>query len=483
MLNSLRSRLIISHLLPPLIIIPLMGVILVYAVESRILIPSLTRELKGDASLVAEILRNEPATWQDQKSAEAALSHLSTTSGDRVMLLDSDERLLASTDSADAALIGTASEIVERLNPEQSNEIVSTADFNPRLGREAIDVLVPVRDSDQRLLGWVRITYLYNTVFEQLFQFRFLLGATLFVALLAGLGIGYVLALNVSTPIQNVADAIYDLATGDQHDPLPVIGPKEIRLQVQAVNFLVGRLDSLEKARRQLLANLVHEIGRPLGAIHSGLQALLRGGKEDEALLDDLLVGMDDQVERLHILLDDLAHLHGQVLGTLELNRQPIALSQWLHQTLTPWLAPARDKKQLYELSIPADLPTIPADPTRLGQALDNLVNNAIKYTPMGRKIFVSAGVKGDEVWIRVSDDGPGILADEQAHVFEPFFRGNQKQRDKQGMGLGLSIARDLIAAHSGRLELESQPGKGSQFTIWLPMTIPTLEEINLRPR
>jgi len=237
-------------------------------------------------------------------------------------------------------------------------------------------------------------------------------------------------------------------------------------------------LNSLEKARNQLLANMVHELGRPLGAIHSGLQALKRGAIEDPQLTDDLLSGMEEQVKRLQILLNDLAHLHDQVLGRLELDRQPLILNTWLPPLLEPWRQVAADKKQTFVVKIEDELPTITADPNRLAQVVENLVNNAIKYTPQGGEIAVLAAASGDEVVIRVSDNGPGIPLGEQSRIFEPFFRGDPHRRIKQGMGLGLSIARDLITAHGGRLELSSQPGKGSQFSLFIPVHDPVPETL-----
>jgi two-component system, OmpR family, sensor histidine kinase BaeS len=478
MLNSLRKRLILSHLLPPLIIIPLMGILLIYAVESFILLPTLTRELRGDALLIAEILSRRPETWQNPETAASALLSASPSLGGRVMLLDRDGHLLASSDPADAARLGEIPVIIDELTPDQTAQPFTRTEYNTRLKGEAIDIIMPVLDSEQDLLGSVRITYLYDTVYEQLFQFRFLLGGILLVGLVLSAVIGYILALNISIPIQYVAEAIYDLATGQQQEPLPLSGPEEINLQITAVNFLVTRLNSLEKARRQLLANLVHELGRPLGAIRSGLQALMRGATQDPQLLDDLLTGMDEQVKRLQILLNDLAHLHDQVLGTLELDRQPLALSPWLRQTVMPWRHVAQDKNQNYVVIIPDNLPSFNADPNRLAQAVDNLVNNALKYTPQGGMITISASATEEEVVIRVSDDGPGITAEEQQAIFEPFFRGDQQRRIKQGMGLGLGIARELIIAHGGRLELISKPGKGSQFTIFIPRSIPALDTI-----
>ena len=99
-------------------------------------------------------------------------------------------------------------------------------------------------------------------------------------------------------------------------------------------------------------------------------------------------------------------------------------------------------------------------------------MSNAVKYTPAGGEVAISAGVEDANVWIRVRDTGIGIPSEEQARIFEPFYRGTTGRRFPQGMGLGLSIARDLLAAHGGRIEVESTPGVGSTFTLWLPMPL-----------
>ena len=190
-------------------------------------------------------------------------------------------------------------------------------------------------------------------------------------------------------------------------------------------------------------------------------------------LLEDLTTGMDDQAARLQHLLEDLAHLHDQVLGTLEMEYQQLEFSEWLPKVLRPWQEAAQDKHLTWQTDIPADLPEISADPNRLASVVENLVSNAIKYTHSGGMVSISAGVEGEELLIRVKDNGSGIAPEEQQKVFEPFYRGNQGRRFKQGMGLGLSIARDLVEAHGGRISLESEPGEGSQFTIHLPSAVP----------
>jgi len=144
-----------------------------------------------------------------------------------------------------------------------------------------------------------------------------------------------------------------------------------------------------------------------------------------------------------------------------------------LPRILGPWRALAQEKRLLWEESIPGDLPIVQADPVRLAQVIGNLVDNAIKYTSAGQTVAVSVGVEDERAWIRVRDTGPGIPVKEHGLIFSPFYRGGVERRIKQGMGLGLSIARDLARAHSGEITLESAPGQGSCFTFWLPLKFP----------
>jgi two-component system sensor histidine kinase BaeS len=469
MLNTLRGRFILSHILPLLIVIPLMGIVTIYVIEKQILEPSLLSELKGNALVLSRIAAHDQKIWQDPAYARQLLAQASFRQGGRSMLLGSDGILLASSDPADADRLGTR---VEHPGYETARQGQVTAQlrFSQALEDDVADALAPVVGPDGQVLGFVRLSYHYYSFTEQLYRLRYLLTGILAAALLLGAGLGAALAINVGAPVQQVTQAVYALANGESGEALPEQGAEETRRLSHAVNVLFGRLHSLESARKRLLANLIHEIGRPLGALRMGIEALSHGANRNPQFYDELLDGMDQETARLQRLLEDLSHLHEQALGVLELDRQPLDLVTWLPGILIPWEQAAIHKRLHWEVKLPGSLPVVQADPLRLNQVIGNLVSNAIKFTPGGGELTIEAGEDGLNVWVRVSDTGPGISLDEQEKMFEPFVRGGQGRRFPQGLGLGLSIARELVDAHGGRLELESETGFGSKFTVWLPL-------------
>ena len=472
MFRSLRARLIFSHAFPLLIIIPLMGVVLANQIETRVLLPSLSRALITNAVLLANVAGDEQSLWTTPGYAEYYLTHLRHDINARVMFITPSGQLLGSSDPNDAMKVGIILDF-EGVAKARAGQVASYISYNISSPSEVIDVYVPVLNSSQNLIGILRMSYTYNTLYTEFVQSRYVIIGTLAGGLLVGIILGWSLALNLSRPIRRVTQAINELAHGYRQARVTTRGPEEIQLLAQSFNYLSERLSNLEKARRQLLANLIHELGRPLGAIRSAIQALAIGAGRDPQLLQELTAGMDDQAARLQHLVEDLSHLHDQVLGPLELDYQPVALSDWLPKLLSPWQVAAQDKHLQWQTDIPPDLPSIPADPDRLASAVENLVSNAIKYTHSGGAVSVSAHLDGSEVLIQVSDTGSGVTPEEQGKIFEPFYRGNQGRRFKQGMGLGLSIANDLVKAHGGQISLESIPGKGSCFTIHLPLLQP----------
>ncbi len=469
MFRSLRSRLVLSHALPLIVIIPIIGVVLTNLIETRVLLPSLSRALMTNAVLLADVTGDQSELWSNPAYAEYYLTHLRHDISARVQLLTPGGQLLGSSDPTESQRIGMVLDSAG-VAEARGGRVASYTYYNIASPSEIIDVFVPVLSQNHSLTGILRMSYTYNTLSSEFTRSRFVIVGILAGGLFVGIMLGWSLALNLSKPIREVTQAINDLSRGTRQSPLAERGPEEIQLLAQSFNSLSQRLSSMEKARRQLLANLVHELGRPLGALRSAIQALASGAAHDPQLLEDLTTGMDDQAARLQHLLEDLATLHDQVLGNLEMEYEQLKISEWLPIVLRPWQEAAQDKHLTWQTDISAELPEISADPNRLASVVENLVSNAIKYTPSGGVVSINAVVEGEELLIRVKDNGSGIAPEEQQKVFEPFYRGNQGRRFKQGMGLGLSIAHDLVEAQGGSISLESEPGEGSEFTIHMPL-------------
>jgi signal transduction histidine kinase len=318
-------------------------------------------------------------------------------------------------------------------------------------------------------MGIVAVTETLQEVASGFGRLRRWVVAVQLTGIVAGCAVGLVLALKLEQPISRVTDAVVSIAAGERIEPVPEEGPLEIRRLAGAVNSLAERLRALREARRWMLANIVHELGRPLGALRSAIHVLRRGADEDAAVRQELLAGAEDEIVRMQPLLDDLSRLHGQVLGTVDLAREPLPLRKLLRSVAAAWRAAAEEKGLHWQVDLPEALPTLSLDGDRMAQAVGNILSNAIKYTPPGGEVMLAAGTAGDQVWIRVADTGPGIDPDEQERVFEPFYRSQRVRRFPQGLGLGLTIARDVVEAHGGRVELVSGAGQGAEFSVWLP--------------
>lgn len=473
MFRTIRQRLVWSQILPLVIVLPIMGLVLIYTLESQIMIPKLANTLLGDARLLSEISSSEFELWGNPVLFESLISRVQLDPAIDVMLLDSRGRLLFSSDSSDLPFAGQVVNSSGVGTAQAGREAALTSYSIFQVKNVLIDVYEPVTDSSNAVVGIVRLTYRVESLYEIFGQMRWQIILVVILGLVLSTLIGTALAISISRPIKHITQAIYDLAIGQRRVPLEIKGPEELKSQAQAVNFLVEQLHGLEKSRRQLLANLVHELGRPIGAIRSAIHALENGADKDPLLFDDLTKGMDSETIRLQHLLDDLANLYDQSVGDLELNIQPVDMNQWLPGVLRSWQSAAQEKMIHWEEKIESQLPLVQMDPDRMAQVVGNLLSNAVKYTKSGGEVKITAGVQDGNFHIVVQDTGSGIKPEEINKVFQPFYRGEQGRRIKQGMGLGLTIANDLARVHGGSLDVESQFGVGSIFTLTLPVNKP----------
>jgi signal transduction histidine kinase len=264
----------------------------------------------------------------------------------------------------------------------------------------------------------------------------------------------------LTRPLQQLATAAAAISEGDLRSRAIIREKDEIGLLGETFNHMAQKLQSLEELRRKLVTNLAHELRTPLSAMRAELEGMIDGlipsGKEE-------LQSLHDETARLRRMLDgveDLAHAQASILS---LARERLLLEPLLRQAMERAERSVGPKQVNLRLECPAEL-VIYADPDRLSQIVLNLLDNAMKAVASGGSVSVRGSAREEEVVIEVRDDGVGIAAADIPFIFERFYR-----RSQGGLGVGLAIAKELVEAHGGRIEVESERGKGAVFTVHFP--------------
>ncbi len=469
MFRKLSIRMALSHVLTVSALIPLLGFVLLYQLETCYYLDNLASELGGQGAMIAGLTRNDEAVWFDAMRAGQVINRLKVHTSARIMLLDGQGHLLSSSLPADHSRIGQLVEIPVVRQAVQGQP-ASMIGFNSDIGEHVVDVAQPVYDSQGRVIGIVWLSRSVDAIEQQLTPLRWLVIITFIITTAAALVLGLVLAHSVSVSLSRLADAITRLVPGSSPISLPEDGPDEVRRLAGSLNRLSHRLHELEVGRRELLASAVHELGRPLGAIKAAAQALENGAASDHDLAAEFSVGIVGQVDQLCLLLDDLALLGETEIHDLVLRREWLDLKELVQRQCQSYIYLMKQKEIVLVYRLDDNLPPIFADPTRLCQIVANLLHNAYKYTPDGGTITIWTTAGGPDcayISLHVSDTGPGINPEEQSKIFTLFYRGAQQRQ--QGMGIGLAISQRLAEAHGGSLVVEGKPGHGATFTLRLP--------------
>jgi two-component system OmpR family sensor kinase len=296
-----------------------------------------------------------------------------------------------------------------------------------------------------------------------------LAGAVLAGALAMLLGLA--VSRSLSAPLQRLATAARAVAQGDFSHRVQVGGSAEVAEVSQAFNEMSAALEQADELRKNLMADVAHELRTPLSVLQGNLQAIL----DDVYPLEKAEISrLYDQTSLLSRLVEDLRELALADAGKLHMNLQPTDLLRVL-QNISEHLTPAAEHSGVHLTVQAADLPAVQADPDRVAQVLHNLLANALRYTPAGGSITVTASATNEGVEVTVVDTGEGIAPEALSHIFDRFWRADRSRSHGEhwtgGSGLGLSIAQSLVRAQGGRIWAESTVGKGSTFHFTLPLS------------
>ena len=287
----------------------------------------------------------------------------------------------------------------------------------------------------------------------------------------------WLLSRRTLAPLQNLGAAARRLGGGDLSQRAETSGPTEIRELAHSFNVMAEGLEEAERQRRNLTADVAHELRTPLSNIQGYLEAIKDGLVDPTPETIDTIHG---QALHLSRLVEDLRLLAQVEAGALQLQLSPTEMEELLQSSVEAVRPRAEAKRIDLGLDVEPSLPTMDLDATRISQVIGNLLENAITHTPEDGRVTVSAHVirqaqdERETLEVTVSDTGPGIAPEDLPRIFDRFYRADlSRDRSTGGAGLGLTIARRLVEAHGGTIEAESELGQGSRFTIRLPVRRP----------
>src|SRR5215216_6587828 len=322
---------------------------------------------------------------------------------------------------------------------------------------QVVGVLVPMPEPyegqprELEFIERINLTLLYGA----------LIGAV--IALLLGI----FLSRTITRPIRELTRATHAVSEGDLSQQVPVRSQDEIGELAQAFNKMSTELSRSVNTRKQMTADIAHELRTPLSLILGHAEAVHDGVLPPSVENFEII---REEATRLEHLVNDLRTLSLADAGELSISMQTIEPQRLIVEVASLYQHQAQQKNISVETDVAPGLSTIEVDPGRMTQVLTNIMDNALRHTPAGGRISLAAKETNKFVELSVQDSGPGLTADDLARIFERFYRADpSRQRDDGGSGLGLAIAKSIVQAHGGQLSAESEPGNGLKVVVSLP--------------
>ena len=291
------------------------------------------------------------------------------------------------------------------------------------------------------------------------------------------MALGYFLSSTITDRIHLLKGAAEKLAEGNLKTRVPVTGKDEVATLARTFNQMAEQLEAADEKQRaveRLRADLItwvgHDLQTPLASIRAILEALEDGMVDDPETIKRYLNTAQRDVRSLSALIDDLFQMAQLNAGGIPLDRAQSSLADLISDTLESFSELASRQGVKLGGSVEANIDPVTMDTQRIGRVLNNLIGNALRHTPAQGEVRVHARRIGSGVEVTVSDTGDGIRPEDLPHVFDSFYRGEKsRSRATGGAGLGLAISRGIVQAHGGEIKVQSESGRGSQFTFNLP--------------
>ena len=321
----------------------------------------------------------------------------------------------------------------------------------------------------ERVGALVMIASVQDTV-DSLMHMRDQMLGIFGVALAVVLVLAGVISRVVTRPVAELSAGIERMSKGDYSRSVHVPGKGEMAQLAAAFNQMSEQVHNLDEARNQFVSNASHELKTPLATMKILVESMIYQDDMPLELRQEFLTDINKEIDRLSSVVGDLLTLVHIDSHKLRLRREMMVFADTVRESvkrLQP-LAQKRGQEIAVDISDPCEMF---ADPGKLAQVCYNIIENGIKYTPDGGKITVTLHRMGRDAVLEISDTGVGIPEDDVAHVFDRFYRVDKaRSRDTGGTGLGLSIVQQIVRLHAGSVTVQSEQGKGTTFTVQLPV-------------
>lgn len=336
-------------------------------------------------------------------------------------------------------------------------------------------VAVPVTQKESEAI--IGVVYLVESVaqidktigFVRLNLYLFSALICILVGLLS-FGMSYI----VTSPVDDFTKIANEISKGNFEKRVAVKGKNEFSKLAMAINFMCSELSNLEDNRKKFISDASHELKTPLATIKLICDSIVSTPNPDPEMIQEFLRDLSDEVDRLTRIVERLLKLTKLDSGKSAPNPVPTDVTAMLNSVLKK-LTPTANAKDIvlysdYKIS---ECPPLMLDFDKMWEAVYNITDNAIKYTDEGGFVKLGLNKEGKEIIIQIEDNGHGIPFEEQEHIFDRFYRlDDSRARDTGGTGLGLAIAKEAVILHGGRIEVSSEQGMGSTFSIYIPATL-----------
>jgi signal transduction histidine kinase len=463
MLSSLRSRLWLSY---AFLVVTALSVVTIVLFISLFRNPLLYRQTTERLNAVQSVLLER--SKESQAPSLPTLAERGAQTFDVRVILFSEKRKLIYDSAAGEALLGFPE------NRRLGRTLPVLRDENGTVWLYSIERLA---DGRFLMVASPRPRLSVLNLFGDDFLPVILLGGV--IALLLSLLVAYLISGWIANPLQTVVNAARGMPSAEVK-PVEVAGPQEVQELMRAFNSMVVRVQASQKSQREFVANVSHEMKTPLTSIQGFAQALIDGTADTEAARQKSAQIIYSESERMHRMVLDLLDLAKLDAGTADLNMSPVNVRMLLSSIAEKFSPQSQRADVKIEMDVPENLPPLIADGDRMAQVFTNLTDNALKFTPSGGTISIRAFIEMDRMCISVSDTGAGIPAEDLPHIFQRFYQADpaRKGGEAHGAGLGLAIAHEIVAAHGGRISVQSHAGAGTTMEVNLPLAPPNAQTL-----